>query len=1116
MKKMKTWLSIILAFCMIMSSMPTWAVAAENNNAATEGTCAITFSDAAWEQFDSLYYGGTTLTVNSQEDLTGLQPGAYTLCMKTASVLINEEEPDDFGEESGIYTFDLTLTAGSTTAISLMDEPDPVPTTNEAWALLNSALGGTAVDTNDYFTVADSTITLNADITATTDDTFLMVPAGATVTLDLNGYTLNRGLTEATADGYVIQVQGSLTVQGTGTITGGNNSNAYSTNGGGAVFVNANGSFTLNSGTLSGNNAVRGGAVYVARDGSFVMNGGTITGNSAKNGGGVSLTYGSSFTMSDGSITANTAEFGGGVEMDEGVFAFSGGSITDNTATSTGGGIYFYAADNRDLLRLTGGSITGNEAALNGGGVYFTHGRFGANTLEVSGSIIIRDNTMSWISQADNLYLCTESNPNTVINVVGALDSTAIIGVHTSDTLTADTSVTITSGLSNGGINGVSHFVSDNQQYEIKEVNGEAVITYILNQTALTYDMIWYHDTFVYTGEELRPIYLKDGDKILEEGVDYTITYENNVNVGTATATITGIGNYMGTQTDTFGISAADITGINFTPDPYNPTVHCGSKVLTKDVDYKVVSDLRSVTVEGMGNYKVPRSMPASTAISAFTGIELASCDYVVTPGEMESTGIFKAAWRGEPFTPKVSVTYTEYDIFEDTATVIEFIEGTDYTVTIYDFDAGTEVAEITKAGYYQITITETCPSKYGGTPKTFALGYDVNYRLADCEITVDPLVFNGTSYVPTVTVKDMQGNTLTEEQDYQITGWYFVGPEDSDEVMDVSQAGDYYVILQNLKDTSDYRNVDFTVTAAATEPAFKVQSLRLSGEIGVNFFMDLSMLSEDVRAASYMTFDVGTTVSDRRVDYNADFKNKTDEYYGFTCYVNSIQMADTITATYHYTVDGIEHTVVKTYSVQQYIDTFVEVHKDNDSELTLIKAMKDYGYYSQQYLSALRGWTINGKYTGMTNPYVTSFDAATIKNDAAQYAIVKNLNSDISKVTYSLALDSNTSIYLYIQPVDGYTGSVTVTVNGETTAATLSSDGRYRVITPGISAHQLGDAYKVEITTTNSTSTVNVSAMSYVYACLNKTSADETLTNAVAALYKYYQAADAYKIANP
>ena len=59
----------------------------------------------------------------------------------------------------------------------------------------------------------------------------------------------------------------------------------------------------------------------------------------------------------------------------------------------------------------------------------------------------------------------------------------------------------------------------------------------------------------VFTGNEIKQdIILKNGDMILIENTDYTVTYENNINPGKATVTITGIGSYTGTITKNFMI----------------------------------------------------------------------------------------------------------------------------------------------------------------------------------------------------------------------------------------------------------------------------------------------------------------------------------------------------------------------------------------------------------------------------------------------------------------------------------------------------------------------------------------------------------------------------------
>jgi hypothetical protein len=61
--------------------------------------------------------------------------------------------------------------------------------------------------------------------------------------------------------------------------------------------------------------------------------------------------------------------------------------------------------------------------------------------------------------------------------------------------------------------------------------------------------------TFTYTGEKIKPTFtVKDGDKTLIEGTDYKIKYKGNKTIGTASVTITGIGDYSGSVTQKFKI----------------------------------------------------------------------------------------------------------------------------------------------------------------------------------------------------------------------------------------------------------------------------------------------------------------------------------------------------------------------------------------------------------------------------------------------------------------------------------------------------------------------------------------------------------------------------------
>jgi len=68
--------------------------------------------------------------------------------------------------------------------------------------------------------------------------------------------------------------------------------------------------------------------------------------------------------------------------------------------------------------------------------------------------------------------------------------------------------------------------------------------------------------SWVYTGNEAKPsvkVVDLNGHKLVKD-TDYTVTYSNNVNIGTATAKITGKGNYAGSDTITFKIVAPSMS----------------------------------------------------------------------------------------------------------------------------------------------------------------------------------------------------------------------------------------------------------------------------------------------------------------------------------------------------------------------------------------------------------------------------------------------------------------------------------------------------------------------------------------------------------------------------
>ena len=223
-------------------------------------------------------------------------------------------------------------------------------------------------------------IRLDADVTDPdkTSSSYLYVPTGKTVTLDLNGHTIDRGLTEKINNGYVIHVLGTLTLNdssnpSTGIITGGN------TSFGGAVCVPSSGTFTMNGGTISGNTSVSsGGGVYVSSSSTFTMNGGIISGNtSVISGGGVYIiNEGSTFTMNGGTISGNTCGtngHGGGVYIDSGTIHVSGNAVITGNINAAGKEENVYLQSDQYIIidtPLTAGAsigVTSTDAPPTGG-----------------------------------------------------------------------------------------------------------------------------------------------------------------------------------------------------------------------------------------------------------------------------------------------------------------------------------------------------------------------------------------------------------------------------------------------------------------------------------------------------------------------------------------------------------------------------------------------------------------------------------------------------------------------------------------------------------------------------------------------------------------------------
>ena len=165
---------------------------------------------------------------------------------------------------------------------------------------------------------------------------------------------------------------------------------------------------------------------------------------------------------------------------------------------------------------------------------------------------------------------------------------------------------------------------------------------------ALTANMVQPIASRPYTGSAIEPtVTVNVGNKTLTAGTDYTVTYKDNTDVGTAKVIVTGKGNYTGSVEAKFNITAKaltasmvqDIAAQTYTGSPIVPklTVKDGETALSKDTDYTVKyrnnlnAGTAKVIVTGKGNYSDSVSKTFTIEPKSITPVVTVSGDYTYT-----------------------------------------------------------------------------------------------------------------------------------------------------------------------------------------------------------------------------------------------------------------------------------------------------------------------------------------------------------------------------------------------------------------------------------------------------------------------------------------------------
>ena len=248
--------------------------------------------------------------------------------------------------------------------------------------------------------------------------------------------------------------------------------------------------------------------------------------------------------------------------------------------------------------------------------------------------------------------------------------------------------------------------------------------------------------SFTYTGaaQQPKPVVTYSG-KTLTLNTDYTLSYQNNVNVGTATVIVSGKGSYNNTKSATFKITAASLSGaaVSGINDSYTstgaaltpvPTVTLNGKTLTVNTDYSLTyknntnAGTATITIKGKGNY-------TGTVTKTFTITNSSSTAVSISGATV--TGINASyAYTGSAQTPAPTVTVNSKKL----------TANTDYTAAYKNnTNVGTATVTITGKGNYTGTVTKTFKITALSISGATVTGINTSYAYTGKALTPVPTV---------------------------------------------------------------------------------------------------------------------------------------------------------------------------------------------------------------------------------------------------------------------------------------------------------------------------------------------------------------------------------------
>ena len=183
------------------------------------------------------------------------------------------------------------------------------------------------------------------------------------------------------------------------------------------------------------------------------------------------------------------------------------------------------------------------------------------------------------------------------------------------------------------------------------------------------------YSSYTYRGRGIKPtVTVKYGSTKLVKGTDYTVSYSNNTNVGTAVITVKGKGRYAGTATKKFTVKPLNVTSSYAKLSiPYASYTYTG-----KAITPKVSFTFKDGTVIPASDFKVTCSSNIKVGKAKLTLAPLTSNvtgtwtkSFVVKPAKQtinritSSSGLFRIYWNKDTQASGYQVLYSKDKNFE-------------------------------------------------------------------------------------------------------------------------------------------------------------------------------------------------------------------------------------------------------------------------------------------------------------------------------------------------------------------------------------------------------------------------------------------------------------------